>query len=289
MTENRLRDTMVNAVQRAKAMRANSAPLKAPQPAPVPRLPGEPVVERTRADVGLKLIGELAAAAYPDSTAKWKYEVDDEQRRCFLGYLKPDYKDPSALNNWFEIIKDGTPWEQPIRPSTGLPIPRKTAWLAATTCRCTYRYGGLEVDPVQFPDWMIELMELYMPMCGLTSREAWPNSCNMNLYEDGSHSVAWHADDEKLFQGKMNDCTVLSLSLGAARSFQARVNQPVEGERQATKLLLGNGDLCTMEGLFQKHYQHCVPKERSEGPRINLTWRWIKLHNLACPMFSRRR
>merc|ERR1712187_45241 len=44
------------------------------------------------------------------------------------------------------------------------------------------------------------------------------------------------------------------------------------------------GDLCTMDGLCQKFYQHCVPKEPSvEGVRINLTWRWIVSHGKNCP------
>ena len=29
----------------------------------------------------------------------------------------------------------------------------------------------------------------------------WPDSCNLNLYESGDHSVGWHSDDEFLFQG----------------------------------------------------------------------------------------
>ena len=27
--------------------------------------------------------------------------------------------------------------------------------------------------------------------------------------------------------------------------------------------MLGDGDLCTMEGMMQKHYQHRVPKENN--------------------------
>merc|ERR1740123_2004963 len=40
----------------------------------------------------------------------------------------------------------------------------------------------------------------------------------------------------------------------------------------------------TMEGMVQKHYMHRVPKEDNiEGPRINLTWRWIARHKPRCP------
>merc|ERR1712224_1080525 len=37
------------------------------------------------------------------------------------------------------------------------------------------------------------------------------------------------------------------------------------------------------EGLVQKYYQHRVPKEKATGPRINLTWRWVKKHRPGCP------
>ena len=50
------------------------------------------------------------------------------------------------------------------------------------------------------------------------------------------------------------------------------------------RLLLCDGDLCTMEGMVQKHYQHRVPPEgASERPRINLTWRYIVKHTPRCP------
>merc|ERR1712110_190764 len=52
-----------------------------------------------------------------------------------------------------------------------------------------------------------------------------------------------------------------------------------------TSFILGDGDLCTMEGLCQKHYQHRVPKQiEAQGPRINLTWRWLVRHHKTCPM-----
>merc|ERR1711953_100341 len=120
-------------------------------------------------------------------------------------------------------------------------------------------------------------METVMPFCGI--KDKMPNSCNLNLYEDGTMSVGWHADDEKLFQGKFSDCRIISLSLGARRRFEMRSNWPAENEQSLYSLSLGNGDLCTMEGMMQKHFQHRVAREAGvAGPRINLTWRWIVKH-----------
>merc|ERR1719499_1764172 len=130
---------------------------------------------------------------------------------------------------------------------------------------------------------MVEVMQTVMPYCGLPDMANWPNSCNLNLYEDGGMSVGWHSDDERLFQGKFQDIRILSLSLGVTRKFELRANWPEEGENPILGMMLGNGDLLTMEGMTQKHYQHRVPKEGNvRGPRINLTWRWIVKHNPQC-------
>lgn len=160
-------------------------------------------------------------------------------------------------------------------------------------CECTYRYGSIEVPPQVFPTPVLQLMQMIMPYFGLPEVNAWPNSCNANLYEDGAHSVGWHSDDERLFQGKFQDCRILSLSLGTARKFEVRMNWPEEGKetiRPMNRLVLGDGDLSFMEGMFQKHYMHRVPPEPgAQGPRINLTWRWNVKHTPKCPAGRMRR
>jgi len=233
----------------------------------------------------LKLLGEEASAkVLLAAPARWEYPLKDERLRCFVGYLKCSV-DPSIVRKFYDLAQDSTTWFQPDDPRSGDPIPRKTAWMVSGGCTCSYRYGGVDVKPQAFPEWMAELMHLYMPLCGIESREHWPDSCNLNLYKDGNMSLGWHADDEKLFQGKCQDIRILSLSLGATRTFEVRSVVP-EGdaiERKKHRMNLHNGDMCSMEGLVQKHYHHRIPKEDSDGPRINLTWRWILKHDLECP------
>merc|ERR1719313_680576 len=89
-------------------------------------------------------------------------------------------------------------------------------------CECTYKYGVFSVPPAEYPLWMRNILQTVMPLCGIHNFSEWPNSCNMNLYEDGDHSVGWHSDDEPLFQGKFMDCLIISLSLGAQRRFDVR-------------------------------------------------------------------
>jgi len=247
---------------------------------PPARLGGGDLWEKSKEDSSLKLVGELAPQV------QWDYRLKDEARRCFVAYL-PSPIPRERLPILYGNIEHGTKWYQPLNRE-GVEIPRKTAWMVASGCKCNYRYGGLEVQPATFPDWMLEIMQIYMPLCGITERSEWPDSCNLNLYQDGESGVGWHGDDEVLFHGLHTDIRILSLSLGQSRKFQVRKNWPQEGEQEENTLMLHNGDLCTMEGMMQKHYMHRVPKERATvGPRINLTWRWVLRHYKACPHWCR--
>lgn len=247
-----------------------------------PKSPGEPppkwgeTWEEPRESNGLKLISEAAPKSLP-----WRLVLNDESRRCFAAFM-PSPVPQQRLQAFFRTIRDGTTWLQPDGPQ-GL-MPRKTAWMVRPGCTCPYRYGGVLVEPQVFPSWMSDVLRTYMPYCGFQREEDWPDSCNVNLYEDGSNSVGWHSDDEALFQGLLQDTRIISLSLGQQRKFDLRKNWPEAGEKIQDRLHLGNGALATMEGMLQKHYMHRVPREADDlGPRINLTWRWIKKHSQDCP------
>ncbi len=135
------------------------------------------------------------------------------------------------------------------------------------------------MKPFPEPDFLAKIREHCVDIAGL---EEQPNSCNINLYRDGNDSVGWHTDDEPLFEGEYNDICILSLSLGSCRTFQIK-KKGVKGvgRNEATSsLVLSHGDLCTMEGRFQRHYLHAVLRETDTADaRINLTWRFITKHS----------
>jgi len=126
--------------------------------------------------------------------------------------------------------------------------------------------------------------------------EAWPDSVNLNLYEDGSETLGWHADDEPLFGGLHSDCCIVSVSLGAPRAFELALRDPAAESGPHPRPLLQKvwrtelcaGDVCVMEGRLQRHYLHQVPMTSGPastvGPRVNLTYRWILQHGRVCPM-----
>jgi alkylated DNA repair dioxygenase AlkB len=271
-------------IKRVEGLVAHRHGGRSPEPARL--LPGEKPAkladdgeswEESRLKTGLKLLITVPEG----STSSGAYVVMDEERRSFAGLLRAAVP-LNTCQDFFERIRDGTPWMQP-EGKVGL-LPRKTCWMVRNGCSCSYRYGGIEVDGQEFPPWMLEVMQTVMPLCGLETEDTWPNSCNLNLYEDGGMSVGWHADDERLFQGRFQDCRIISLSLGARRRFELRLNWPENSRSSLYRLELGCGDILTMEGMMQKHFQHRVPhQENVDAPRINLTWRWVAKHEPRCP------
>lgn len=232
--------------------------------------------EQSRFETGLQLLGDLS----PES-AKWQYVLHDESRRSFAGYFPQPFSDDQC-QDFFQQVKSGIDWMQPECPA-GL-VPRKVAWSTTKGCSCTYRYGSVMAEPQEFPPFMMKLLRVVMPMCGITSEQDWPDACNLNLYEDGGMFVGWHADSESLFQGSESDTRIISFSLGQRRQFELSPNWPEEHEvGKISTVMLGEGDLLVMEGMTQKHYKHRVPKDsQCSGARINLTWHWVKKHQRQC-------
>ncbi|CAE8715244.1 unnamed protein product, partial [Polarella glacialis] len=158
------------------------------------------------------------------------------------------------------------------------PMNRQTAWLTRSGWECAYRYGGTEIHAAQFPPWMSELMKEVMPKCGYDNPATWPNSCNLNLYEDGGSSCGWLADDEAVFGPRGTAKTIISLSLGGPRMMEFRQMPSPSGKstNNSASVRLRAGDVCIMAGKTQDVAEHRTPKELKErSVRINLTWRWI--------------
>ena len=145
--------------------------------------------------------------------------------------------------------------------------PRWTQWLTRSGCSCPYAYGADVVLPQEFPAWVVDVMQEVMPKCGLESKDEWPDSCNVNWYDGGLHGCGWHRDDEVLFQGLNQGCLIISVSFGASRTFQVRR----VGESHRSRVLLDSGDVCTMEGMMQKYYEHGAPVEaKVSGAQLSL-------------------
>jgi len=220
-------------------------------------------VEQMRIEKPLLLIRDLTPVPWA-----WQYLVEDDQRRCYAGVLKSAFP-ADKCNEWMNDTLAKSNW-------VSLPgVARKVAWFVSEEfADCPYKYSGLEYPATVFPQFMLDIRQEVCAACGIPP-EDYPNSCNVNVYDDHSREVGWHADDEVMFQGLAGDTRIVSFSLGVPRDFSWRL----QGTTQTVgSVPLGDGDIMTMEGLFQKHYKHSVPvSDKACGRRANFTFRWIRV------------
>ncbi|CAK0883839.1 unnamed protein product, partial [Prorocentrum cordatum] len=279
------------------------APLRPPPPVAGWAEP-EPA-EPSLSDRPLEFLWEHSGDA-----AGWRTVLWDEGRRCF-SFCRRSVLPPDASCWFFSQLQACVPWQALLLrakrgsrcladPGTsGIPIVRHTAWYTRDRrCRCEYTYGmgarvpsAGEVRGGAFGQVMEQLFACVFGAAfpGLPP-EAWPDCANLNLYEDGSQGVGWHADDELLFQGATHDCPISSL--GGTREFWLAQKLPSgapDVRQGVVEVDLGDGDLITMEGLTQKHCSHAVPFASPQDadrqqPRINVTFRWLRVHKLNCPL-----
>ncbi len=94
------------------------------------------------------------------------------------------------------------------------------------------------------------------------------NSAGVNLYRDGSDSVAPHND--RLYE-IVEGFPIALISLGATRLMTIRSKAR---PRRSFDLDLEDGSLLEMSYETQLHYDHGIPKTRvAVGPRISLALR----------------
>jgi alkylated DNA repair dioxygenase AlkB len=107
---------------------------------------------------------------------------------------------------------------------------------------------------------------------GLSARYGVPlGGPAFNYYRDGSDSVAPHGDRELR---DVDDTLVCLLTLGATRPFRLRPHGRTRGPTH--DIAPGSGDVLVMGGACQRDWEHGVPKVRAAGPRVSVTWRWVR-------------
>ena len=130
----------------------------------------------------------------------------------------------------------------------------------------SYSYSNITMEPHPF-DELLQGLKMKIE----EATQTFFTTCLLNLYRDGSDSNGWHADDEPEL-GK--NPVIASVSLGQERYFQMKHRNLKD---QKFKILLEHGSLLLMRGETQHSWLHQLPKtKRPIGPRINLTFRYIK-------------
>ena len=223
--------------------------------------------ELPRSKTGLELLG--------DQSTYLVYVLSDEKRRSFAGLVR------SALSRYdadyfYGLALNTVQWQRPTS-TTGVPMRRQTAWMVTAGCSCQYQYGDFQVQATHYPGWMIALWQHVSYGAGV--RTQLPNSCNVNLYDSIADGISWHSDNELLFNAAAQDSSIYSLSLGSTAEFELRCRTDADS---SVVMSLTSGDVCTMEGMCQKHYLHRIVPSSMQGGRINFTWRNIVKHATTC-------
>jgi len=143
---------------------------------------------------------------------------------------------------------------------------RKVAWVG--DAECAYTYSGVKKIPQA---WTAELLSIKNRLEELAKSQF--NSCLLNFYHDGDDGMGWHSDDEKELDP---NSPIASLSLGAQRKFSFRHKV----DKITIPLNLENGSVLMMHSPTQQFWRHALLKTKTVStPRINLTFRKIKLHH----------
>ena len=161
----------------------------------------------------------------------------------------------------FEAVLNEAAWEQPRIRVFGREhlVPRLVAWHADGGC--SYSYSGQEHRSMPWTPALQEIREIVESVHGQQ------HAVLANLYRDGKHGIAPHADDEAELDA---DAPILMVSLGAVRRFV--IKHRATKERHV--LRMEEGSLLEMRGLTNTVAVHGVPKtKQAVGPRISLTFR----------------
>ena len=162
----------------------------------------------------------------------------------------------------------------------------KTAWVTpGHDCLCSYKYGhGAAVRPQTnnaIWDGVIGLWgrvaPFLSPWCG---KKDVPTGVNLNQYAGPGSFIRWHSDNEPLFGPQNSPKLIVSLSLGNSVEFMVR--RRASGNFPSS-IRLDHGDVLVMDALVQSEYEHCTASEL-QGPRVNLTYRWVAQHTASCPL-----
>lgn len=170
----------------------------------------------------------------------------------------------AAADRFFHDFLTKIPWQSDTAIIFGKKIQTKraVAWFGDHPFHYTYS----KVTKYALP-WTRELLQIKR-LIEEKSGERY-NSCLMNLYHDGSESMAWHSDGEKDLK---RHGAIASVSLGAERKFAFK--HKTTGK--IIPIVLPHGSLLVMKGSCQQHWLHRLPPTTKPfKERVNLTFRTI--------------
>lgn len=122
----------------------------------------------------------------------------------------------------------------------------------------------------EYENWPLELLEIKERLEKHTGLDF--NLVVMNLYRDEKDHVSWHSDKYSHPDDVKN---IVSMSFGETRKFQ--VKHKFDKHLLPISIELMPGSLVIMKDMQQKWLHRIALTAKSKGPRINLTFRKIKI------------
>lgn len=171
----------------------------------------------------------------------------------FISKTEADY--------YYDMLLHNTPWREYQMPMYDkiVTAPRMIAW-----------YGEQEEAGESALPWTPELMQLKKEVEEETGLLF--NAVLLNLYRNGSDSVAWHSDKEHMIGRNPN---IASMTFGQTRPF--RLRHKIDKSVAQIEVPLHHGTLLLMSGTTNTFWEHQIPKSAKEMlPRINLTFRQVQ-------------
>lgn len=139
---------------------------------------------------------------------------------------------------------------------------RKVAWYGDEIFE--YSYSKITKKALIWTDFLLEIKDKVEKITNETY-----NSCLLNLYHNGTESMAWHSDGEKDLK---KNGAIASVTFGAERVFGFKHKIT----KEKIHLVLPHGSLLVMKGETQQFWLHRLPPtQKIKTPRINLTFRTI--------------
>jgi alkylated DNA repair dioxygenase AlkB len=172
----------------------------------------------------------------------------------------PGVIEPSEADGMLAELLAAPIWSRPDITMFGRTsrLPRQVAWFGDKR----YAYSRISTEPLGWTPLLLRMRNIARDLTGTDF-----DSALANRYDDGQATVAWHADDEPIFD---TGGTIVGLSLGATRRFKLKHRDTGEVVEQR----LDHGSALVMTGRCQCDWVHSVPREaRVTEPRINLTFR----------------
>ena len=194
---------------------------------------------------------------------------DIDKKGSIIGYLPDFINEGMDKGIWYDYMRCAIKWE--IGKTKYGEEPRKTCFYGPID----YTYSGRTVKGIPLNEAPIGVRYLVHKVNKITNKKH--NSILCNFYRDGSDSIGFHRDNEKIFGEKPHITSLTFIETGIISNPRPFILKHGRTGRRI-EYKLNNGTLLSMSGNLQKLWLHGMLKDfKHEFGRINLTFRIIEI------------